>query len=135
MKTERDIFNQVYNHSMGNQQGPYNPMEYPHSNQRSFDYTSPDKTHKEQDHGGKNEGSKEEPDLEALASLGDEAGMYHDEHGINPARILRYREDKEGNIIFLCHEETPDGKRFFYILRASKKTGDWKKVVSDYRKD
>ncbi|MEK6936599.1 MAG: hypothetical protein AABW58_00850 [Nanoarchaeota archaeon] len=85
----------------------------------------------------KKEDSKDESDLENLAAAfeGFEVSRYIDEHGIDPSRISRYRETKTGEIIFLCAEDSPTGERIYYTLRASPKTKDWKKIVSEYKKE
>jgi len=71
----------------------------------------------------------------AFSSLGIEAGKYKDQYGIDPSRILRYKEDNKGNLKFLCHEVPLKGKELFYILRATQKTDDWKKIISEYQED
>lgn len=110
---------------------------------KNLGYNNPDKKYEskqnERDKQDTREENKENKELhatlEALASLGDEAKIYKDEYGIDPARILSYRKDAQGSIIFLCRERTQDGRRLFYVLRASKKTEDLKKLASEYKKD
>jgi len=82
------------------------------------------------------EDSKELGNLEeALGKFGIEVTKFRDQYGVDPSKIVEFRETKKGEVIFLCQEETPDGKQTFYILKASQKTDDWKRVVSEYKKE
>ena len=139
MSTEKDISIRVSNSSMNEPKEPC--LNDKPSRKYSSNYESQDKNYRVNNPNQKSSREKTEEDeesqadLEALASLGNEAKRYKDEYGINPSRIIKYRKDANGNVVFLCHEETPEGKRLFYILRAGRKTDDWKKSELDYRKD
>jgi len=68
-----------------------------------------------------------------LAKRGIPARKFIDELGIDPSRIMRYKERADGTSVFLCYEENPDGSSSFYILTGTKKTKNWKEIIKSYQ--
>ena len=69
-----------------------------------------------------------------LTKRGIPTRKFRDIHGINPSKILEYKENPDGSRVYLCHEENPNGEELFYIIKANGKTSNWKEIIEAYKK-
>lgn len=71
---------------------------------------------------------------QAFERRGVKVRPFENEHYVDPTHILRIRKGPQGQRVYLCYEETPKGK-FYYILRATEKTSDWKDITDKFKSD